>query len=156
MALAKAAKTPKALWGVSMPLDDKTNAGMLTFMLQHESYHIGQLAILRKAALVSSRREAKQAEWDRRYFSVRMPFVVIGHRLSTRSDEGLAPLRRQALNRRRDCLVAAVADEVAAAAELAMGKKDGIPVVIVRGYEFEKEEGSVKELLRPAAEDLFR
>ena len=52
--------------------------------------------------------------------------------------------------------VAAVADEVAAAAELAMGKKDGVPAVIVRGYEFQKEEGSVKELLRPEAEDLFR
>ncbi len=52
--------------------------------------------------------------------------------------------------------VAAVADEVAAAAELVMGKKDRVPVVIVRGYEFEKEEGSVKELLRPESEDLFR
>jgi coenzyme F420-0:L-glutamate ligase/coenzyme F420-1:gamma-L-glutamate ligase len=52
--------------------------------------------------------------------------------------------------------VAAVADEVAAAAELVMGKKDGVPVVIVRGYEIEKEEGSVKELLRPESEDLFR
>lgn len=52
--------------------------------------------------------------------------------------------------------VAAVADEVAAAAELAMGKKDGVPVVIVRGYEIDKEEGSVKELLRPESEDLFR
>jgi coenzyme F420-0:L-glutamate ligase/coenzyme F420-1:gamma-L-glutamate ligase len=52
--------------------------------------------------------------------------------------------------------VAAVADEVAAAAELAMGKRDGVPVVIVRGYQFEKEEGSVKELLRPESEDLFR
>jgi coenzyme F420-0:L-glutamate ligase/coenzyme F420-1:gamma-L-glutamate ligase len=52
--------------------------------------------------------------------------------------------------------VAAVADEIAAAAELAMGKTAGIPVVIVRGYEFQREEGSVKELLRPEAEDLFR
>lgn len=53
--------------------------------------------------------------------------------------------------------VAAVADEIAAAAELAMGKKDGVPVVVLRGYEFEKQEdGSVKELLRPEAEDLFR
>jgi coenzyme F420-0:L-glutamate ligase/coenzyme F420-1:gamma-L-glutamate ligase len=52
--------------------------------------------------------------------------------------------------------VAAVADEIAAAAELAMGKKDGVPVVIVRGYNIEREEGSVKELLRPEAEDLFR
>jgi coenzyme F420-0:L-glutamate ligase/coenzyme F420-1:gamma-L-glutamate ligase len=52
--------------------------------------------------------------------------------------------------------IAATADEVAAAAELAMGKKDGVPVVIVRGCEFEREEGSVKELLRPESEDLFR
>ena len=53
--------------------------------------------------------------------------------------------------------VTAIADEIAAAAELVMGKKDGVPVVIVRGCQTEKkEEGSVKELLRPAAEDLFR
>lgn len=53
--------------------------------------------------------------------------------------------------------VAAVADEIAAAAELVMGKRDGVPVVIVRGYQLEKkEDGSVQELLRPEAEDLFR
>ena len=53
--------------------------------------------------------------------------------------------------------VAAIADEFAAAAELVMGKRDGIPAVIVRGYEIEiKEDGSVQELLRPQAEDLFR
>ena len=53
--------------------------------------------------------------------------------------------------------VAAVADEIAAAAELVMGKRDGVPVVIVRGYQLEKkEDGSVRELLRPEAEDLFR
>ncbi len=52
--------------------------------------------------------------------------------------------------------VSAVADEIASAAELVMGKKDGVPIVIVRGCEIEREEGSVKELLRPDAEDLFR
>lgn len=52
--------------------------------------------------------------------------------------------------------VAAVADEIAAAAELVMGKRDGIPVVIVRGCAIDREEGSVRELLRPEAEDLFR
>jgi coenzyme F420-0:L-glutamate ligase / coenzyme F420-1:gamma-L-glutamate ligase len=53
--------------------------------------------------------------------------------------------------------VAAIADEIASAAELVMGKRDGIPVVVVRGYEWEKkEDGSVRELLRPEAEDLFR
>ena len=53
--------------------------------------------------------------------------------------------------------VAAVADEIAAAAELVMGKRDGVPVVVVRGYDVEKQEdGSVQELHRPEAEDLFR
>ncbi len=52
--------------------------------------------------------------------------------------------------------VAAVADELAAAAELVMGKRGEIPVVIIRGYSVEGEDGSAKELLRPEAEDLFR
>ena len=53
--------------------------------------------------------------------------------------------------------VAAIADEIAAAAELVMGKRDGVPAVIVRGYPLEKQEnGSAQELLRPEAEDLFR
>jgi coenzyme F420-0:L-glutamate ligase / coenzyme F420-1:gamma-L-glutamate ligase len=52
--------------------------------------------------------------------------------------------------------VAAIADELAAAAELVMGKRDGVPVVVVRGCKVEKEAGTVQELLRPKAEDLFR
>jgi coenzyme F420-0:L-glutamate ligase/coenzyme F420-1:gamma-L-glutamate ligase len=52
--------------------------------------------------------------------------------------------------------VAAVADELAGAAELVMGKKGRIPVVLIRGYEGKGEDGSARELLRPEAEDLFR
>jgi coenzyme F420-0:L-glutamate ligase/coenzyme F420-1:gamma-L-glutamate ligase len=52
--------------------------------------------------------------------------------------------------------LAAVADELASAAELMMGKKDGVPAVIVRGYDAERKESSAQELLRPEAEDLFR
>ena len=52
--------------------------------------------------------------------------------------------------------VAAVADEMAGAAELVMRKKGRTPVVLVRGYEGKGEEGSALELLRPEAEDLFR
>jgi uncharacterized damage-inducible protein DinB len=39
----------KAEWQ-DMPMDDRTQFGLLVFMMQHESYHIGQLAILRKQA----------------------------------------------------------------------------------------------------------
>ena len=51
--------------------------------------------------------------------------------------------------------VLAVADEVAAAAGLVMGKTRRTPVVVVRGLELEGE-GRGRDLIRPAAEDLFR
>jgi len=51
--------------------------------------------------------------------------------------------------------VLAVADEVAAAAGLVMGKTGRTPVVVVRGLDL-KGNGSGRELIRPAAEDLFR
>jgi coenzyme F420-0:L-glutamate ligase/coenzyme F420-1:gamma-L-glutamate ligase len=51
----------------------------------------------------------------------------------------------------------AVADEIASAAELVMGKATGVPVAIVRGVEPQwLREGSVRELIRPTNEDLFR
>lgn len=50
----------------------------------------------------------------------------------------------------------AVADELAAAAELVMGKVSRIPVAIIRGFKAPKGEGSAKELLRPVERDLFR
>jgi coenzyme F420-0:L-glutamate ligase/coenzyme F420-1:gamma-L-glutamate ligase len=51
----------------------------------------------------------------------------------------------------------AIADEIAGAAELVMGKAAGIPAAIVRGVdESWLREGSYRELIRPAAEDLFR
>jgi coenzyme F420-0:L-glutamate ligase/coenzyme F420-1:gamma-L-glutamate ligase len=49
-----------------------------------------------------------------------------------------------------------VADELASAAELAKGKLSGVPVVIIRGYEFDRGEGGAKEMIRPLEEDLFR
>lgn len=52
--------------------------------------------------------------------------------------------------------VTAVADEIAAAAELVMGKRGESPVAIICGYGVKGEAGSAKELLRPEAEDLFR
>jgi coenzyme F420-0:L-glutamate ligase / coenzyme F420-1:gamma-L-glutamate ligase len=52
--------------------------------------------------------------------------------------------------------VLAVADELAAAAELVMGKTDGIPVAIVRGYPYSPAPGSARELLMPPERDMFR
>ena len=50
----------------------------------------------------------------------------------------------------------AVVDELAGAAELAMGKLDRVPAAVVRGYEFEVAEGRATDLVRAAELDLFR
>jgi coenzyme F420-0:L-glutamate ligase/coenzyme F420-1:gamma-L-glutamate ligase len=50
----------------------------------------------------------------------------------------------------------AIADEVAAAAELALGKASGNPAALVRGVEYSKGEGRAADLVRPPAGDLFR
>jgi coenzyme F420-0:L-glutamate ligase / coenzyme F420-1:gamma-L-glutamate ligase len=52
--------------------------------------------------------------------------------------------------------VLAVADELAAAAELVMGKLDRIPAAIVRGLSLPIDDGGSKPLLREPARDLFR
>jgi coenzyme F420-0:L-glutamate ligase/coenzyme F420-1:gamma-L-glutamate ligase len=52
--------------------------------------------------------------------------------------------------------ILAVADELAAAAELVMGKLDRVPVAVVRGYRVDPGAGSARELLRDPNLDLFR
>jgi coenzyme F420-0:L-glutamate ligase/coenzyme F420-1:gamma-L-glutamate ligase len=49
----------------------------------------------------------------------------------------------------------AVADEIAAAADLVMGKADQVPAALVRGLAL-LGDGRAADLVRPAAEDLFR
>jgi coenzyme F420-0:L-glutamate ligase / coenzyme F420-1:gamma-L-glutamate ligase len=51
--------------------------------------------------------------------------------------------------------VIAVADEIAGAAELVMGKTDGVPAAVVRGLRLEGE-GRARDLVMPAERDLFR
>lgn len=50
----------------------------------------------------------------------------------------------------------AIADELASAAELVMGKIDAVPVAIVRGYHYAVGDGGAQELIRDPAFDLFR
>ncbi len=52
--------------------------------------------------------------------------------------------------------VIAVADELASAAELVMGKIDRIPVALIRGYSYIPGEGNARTLLRDSATDMFR
>ncbi|MDQ6662718.1 MAG: coenzyme F420-0:L-glutamate ligase [Chloroflexota bacterium] len=50
----------------------------------------------------------------------------------------------------------AVADELASAAELVMGKVDRIPVALIRGYRYVSAVGNAQSLVRDPATDMFR
>lgn len=72
---------------------------------------------------------------------------------------GVVDLRgtEDALGRTMNVTEVAVADEIASAAELVMGKSTGVPVAVVRGVDKQwLRESSVKELIRSPQDDLFR
>jgi len=74
---------------------------------------------------------------------------------------GLMPIldlkgTRDWTGRQLDVTEVAVADELAAAADLVMGKAAGIPAALIRGFEGPRGEGRAAELVRPVDEDLFR
>lgn len=73
---------------------------------------------------------------------------------------GIAALRdhrgqEDTFGRRLQATIIAVADELAGAAELVMGKADGVPVALVRGYLDLGPAGTGADLIRPPAGDLF-
>jgi coenzyme F420-0:L-glutamate ligase / coenzyme F420-1:gamma-L-glutamate ligase len=63
--------------------------------------------------------------------------------------------RRDPVGYELSSTVIAVADEIAAAAELAMGKTERVPVAIVRGLDVAGG-GTAHELVMPPEDDLFR
>lgn len=74
---------------------------------------------------------------------------------------GLNPLndyrgRTDADGRSLASTIISVADELAGAAELVMGKLDRIPVAVVRGFAFTAGDDGASSLVRDAAHDLFR
>jgi coenzyme F420-0:L-glutamate ligase/coenzyme F420-1:gamma-L-glutamate ligase len=54
-----------------------------------------------------------------------------------------------------EATVIAIADELAGAAELVMGKAAGIPAVLVRGVRVPPGDGSAREIVMPRDRDLF-
>ena len=74
---------------------------------------------------------------------------------------GMAPLadyrgQPDDFGRVMNASVMAVADEIASAAELATGKVERTPFVVVRGYPYQRAEGSGAQILMDPASDLFR
>ncbi|HXF57858.1 MAG TPA: coenzyme F420-0:L-glutamate ligase, partial [Actinomycetota bacterium] len=62
---------------------------------------------------------------------------------------------KDALGRVLDATVVALADEVAAASGLVMGKADAVPAALVRGVRFEQPPLPAAALVRAPGEDLF-
>jgi coenzyme F420-0:L-glutamate ligase/coenzyme F420-1:gamma-L-glutamate ligase len=54
-----------------------------------------------------------------------------------------------------EATVIAVADELAGAAELVLGKASGVPAALIRGYVVPTGEGTARELVMPPERDLF-
>lgn len=52
--------------------------------------------------------------------------------------------------------ILAAADELASAAGLLMGKAEGIPAVLIRGYAYDPIQQPASRIIRPPSEDLFR
>ena len=73
---------------------------------------------------------------------------------------GMSPLldlrgKKDARGRPLEATLIAVADELAGAAELVMGKASGVPAALIRGYPVPAGEGSARELVMPPERDLF-
>lgn len=63
---------------------------------------------------------------------------------------------RDASGRELHVTEVAIADEIAAAADLVMGKATAVPAALVRGVDFPGGEGRAADLVRSPEEDLFR
>ena len=73
---------------------------------------------------------------------------------------GMAPLLdlrggRDARGRPLEATLIAIADELAGAAELVMGKASQVPAALIRGYRVPGGHGSARELVMPPERDLF-
>jgi coenzyme F420-0:L-glutamate ligase/coenzyme F420-1:gamma-L-glutamate ligase len=124
---------------VLLPIDPDRSAHMLRMKLQHR-YGV-------EIAVVVS--DTFGRPWRRG-----LTDVAIGV-------SGIAPIEdlrgtADATGRILDVTEVAVVDELAAAADLVMGKATAIPAAIVRGLDLTPGDGRATDLVRPAAEDMFR
>ena len=74
---------------------------------------------------------------------------------------GINPLQsyvgvKDIFNRTLEHTMICIADEIASAAELIMGKTNKTPVAIVKGYKYDKKNDSINNIIREKDLDLFR
>lgn len=134
---------------------DHSNAPTDTFVLLPEDPDRSALSILKnlqsatekKLAVIISDTEGRP--WRKGAVNIAIGCAGIN---AFKHNQGKRDLYGRTLQRSLVCQV----DEVTSAAELLMGQADeGIPVVIVRGYDFEEGEEHVDMVYRPMDENLF-
>jgi coenzyme F420-0:L-glutamate ligase / coenzyme F420-1:gamma-L-glutamate ligase len=130
--------TPGEGWVVLLPRDPDTSAARI-------SNALGERFGVTPAVVVSDSfgRAWRQGTTD----------VAIGV-------SGMSPLldlrgTDDAAGRPLESTIIAVADELAGAAELVMGKAEGVPAALVRGYRVVPGDGSARQLVMPPERDLF-
>jgi coenzyme F420-0:L-glutamate ligase / coenzyme F420-1:gamma-L-glutamate ligase len=84
---------------------------------------------------------------------------TIGTAIGVAGLPGLLDLRGRPdrIGRRLQVTDVGIADELASAASVLMGQAaEGRPIIHVRGFPYERREGSAAEIIRPREQDLFR
>ena len=84
---------------------------------------------------------------------------TIGTAIGVAALPGLLDLRGRPdrIGRRLQVTDVGIADELASAASVLMGQAaEGRPIIHVRGFPYERREGSAAEIIRPRDQDLFR
>ncbi len=133
-----ASNAPEAAMLVLLPIDPDASAARLRAVLE-------SLADVRLGVIVS---DSFGRAWRQGTTDVALGAAGIVTLLDLRG-------RRDATGYELHATQIAVADEIAGAAELVMGKTDGVPAAIVRGLDAAGE-GTAAELVMPAERDLFR
>ena len=64
--------------------------------------------------------------------------------------------KKDIFNRTMNFTMICIADEIASAAELMMGKTKKMPVAIIKGYKYEKNLDTISRIVRDEKNDLFR
>jgi coenzyme F420-0:L-glutamate ligase/coenzyme F420-1:gamma-L-glutamate ligase len=130
--------TPGAGWVVLLPRDPDASAARLRVALA-ERFGVAPAVVVSD----SFGRPWRQGTTD----------VAVGV-------AGMRPLldlrgQEDAGGRKLESTVIAAADELAAAAELVMGKAEGVPAALVRGYAVPAGDGTARDLVMPPERDLF-
>jgi coenzyme F420-0:L-glutamate ligase/coenzyme F420-1:gamma-L-glutamate ligase len=130
--------TPGEGWVVLLPHDPDTSAARIRDVL-------GERFGIAPAVVVS---DSFGRAWRQGTTDVAIGVSGISPLLDLRGTDDAA-------GRPLESTIIAVADELAGAAELVMGKAEGVPGALVRGYRVAPGDGSARELVMPPERDLF-